>query len=104
MLGGCGLSCFCCAFTASTRTSSKPRQLLPQVVGYILILANAFGCGWAADQTGTRLFGERNYMLCIFSLLCMLSLQFMCEHHREVHHGQLPCRFEGRTWQVLNVK
>ncbi len=82
MLGGCGLSCFCCAFTASTRTSSKPRQLLPQVVGYVLILANAFGCGWAADQTGTRLFGERNYMLCIFSLLCMLSLQFMCEHHR----------------------
>ena len=104
MLGGCGLSCFCCAFTASTRTSSKPRQLLPQVIGCALILANAFGCGWVVDQTGTRLFGERNYMLGIFSVLCMLSLQFMCEHHREVHHGQLLCRFEGRTWQVLNVK
>jgi hypothetical protein len=88
---------------SSTAKSSKVRQLAPQILGFFFIFINSWGIAVAQDNTGTRLFGERNYMLFVFTVVCAYCLQFCCEHHREFHSGQLLCEFEGRTWQVLNA-
>ena len=113
-----------------TDSSSPAKQLAPQIIGMVLLVANVFYLAVGGDYTGRRLFGERNYMLFIFTVrislrmlacnrslyvhsrwpnpcapqaVCAYCIQFVCEHHRECHQGRLLVNFEGRTWQVLNA-
>jgi len=82
----------------------RARRLMPQIIGFFLVFMNAGGLGTTVDLTGTRLFGERNYMLFVHMCLGFYCVQFCNEHHRECWSGQLLVHFEGRTWQVLNTQ
>ena len=55
---------------------------MPQIIGFFLVFMNAGGLGTTVDLTGTRLFGERNYMLFVHMCLGFYCVQFCNEHHQ----------------------
>ena len=74
----------------------RARRLMPQIIGFFLVFMNAGGLGTTVDLTGTRLFGERNYMLFVYMCLGFYCVQFCNEHHRECWSGQLRAFALGR--------
>lgn len=61
-------------------------------------------------EARTRAACEWQHAMCpcltplrVLQAVCLYSIQFICEHHRECHQGRLLVNFEGRTWQVLNA-
>eukprot|EP01043_Picozoa_sp_COSAG02_P031715 COSAG02_NODE_2083_length_9893_cov_3.131815_8_plen_524_part_00 len=56
-------------FGLTITDKSKPtKQLAPQLIGAALVMAHVFYAAIGADNTGRRLFGERNYMLFTYTV------------------------------------
>lgn len=51
-----------------TDKSQPVKQLAPQLIGIVLVLSHVFYAAMAKDNTGRRLFGERNYMLFLYTV------------------------------------
>ena len=96
-----------------TDKSSRARQLAPQLIGFWFIFVNSWGIAIAQDNTGTvrpatirrqlfiaglsltgrcgaqRLFGERNYMLFVFTIVCFYCLQVRRPSPTTIEQGRL---------------
>lgn len=56
-------------FGLNITDKSRPwKQLAPQLVGYALVMSHVFYAAVGVDNTGRRLFGERNYMLFTYTV------------------------------------
>ena len=56
-------------FGLTITDKSRPlKQLAPQLIGYALVLAHVFYAAVGADNTGRRLFGDRNDMLFTYTV------------------------------------
>ena len=51
-----------------TDSSTPVKQLAPQLLGWALVLSHVFYAAVGPDNTGRRLFGERNYMLFLYTV------------------------------------
>lgn len=82
-------------FGLNTTDRSKPvLQLAPQLIGFFLVLSHVFYAAIAPDNTDRRLFGERNYMLFVYtvrnSTMCGLLHSTRSSHPFPRDAGGLP--------------
>lgn len=76
---------------------SKPAlQLAPQLIGFFLVLSHVFYAAYAPDNTDRRLFGERNYMLFVYTV----RKSTMCGVRPAAFNALLPLSTQ-RRWSAF---